>query len=1317
MSCIQQLAVTGVRSFNPDPTERQVINFTKPVTIILGPNGSGKTTIIESIRNACTGDLPGQGRSFIHDPKVAGSPEVKAQVRLQFRASNKQQYLVQRSFQLTQKSATNQKFETLDASLQSRDPSTGAVVTQSYKCCDLDRLIPDLMGISKPILDNVAFLHQDDANWPLSDSATLKKKFDEIFSAARYTKALDDLRKEMKAQRETVREHTANLATFQEQRSTANQLRQQCEKDESKVRQLQDRLGTLQRAVEDADGRCREMMVQADKIQQLESQHLMLEGAVKALREERDRCEASLEHRAKDTDEELNMALARFGELLAGLRRRSEELAAQLAGARNEENSVARRVGEVRATRDLLTSQGDEHQRRVLELQSIVRDASERYDIRLPGHVGGAGFDEHAVLRFADAFSEKVRQLQEQRDAVRAEVRKAQDSVEQEFASVRQRKEQLAAARAAAQSATDVAKPKLRDLKQKYQDLEPVTKEQADAQRQVAEAESRIQSQHAAIDEMTARSGQLSAKYEDMRGKVQKLQEEAARRKGEQAAAHRLKLLREDQERFKKEAADMRARMDTRFTKLIGRRPDPTTLLEDVQGVIQSRGSAVERMQGQVMTVDREVAVLRQQQKQLADRIEALRQEAVLKETRWAHLASEHGKPLPELLASAQASEEKLRHSLDKIKAFDTCHTTFVQQAEANSCCPICDRGLAPAEVTNLQRHVKAKTRTVPAAIRAKEEALKKARDLVAQSQELMPLHRDVAKIRGDELPLLETKRMEAADRADSRDNALRDLNAKLEQLKFEERESRELLAAVECIRSTQRELTSASTRIAEEERRMAERNSADRPLDLVLAELEAMQKEMEGLTAEQQRAMRDADNARRKCGEQSEVLQSLRRACDEKQLRVDERGRIRREYEAAVEQFRKYQTDIQEIQAQMPAVDDRIERFSRELKTAREAGDRREAEITKLVETHQRQLADITNHVSVVRKHIDERKSEQLENAVSELARTERSLREQQEKASGLQTEMDRVQRQANEHSTIRANLEKNIAFRNKSKEVAGKERELAVIKEQIAVRTGGGRGCWQAIDKLNAEKGKLEQERAEYKGQLDATLGVLRGRQGELAGPKFDQIDERYASTLIRLAAAQISEDDMVRYFSMLDRALMQYHDQKISEVNEIIKDLWIRIYRGQDIDHIELRSDVLQEGGGKRRNYNYRVVMVKQGTALDMRGRCSAGQRVLASLVIRIALSQAFCCECGILALDEPTTNLDHENIFSLAHALVDLIRSVSTATGSNFQLIIITHDEQFVRQVGEACGTERVIHVTKDGEGEYTRIADRSLSEMT
>jgi len=43
------------------------------------------------------------------------------------------------------------------------------------------------------------------------------------------------------------------------------------------------------------------------------------------------------------------------------------------------------------------------------------------------------------------------------------------------------------------------------------------------------------------------------------------------------------------------------------------------------------------------------------------------------------------------------------------------------------------------------------------------------------------------------------------------------------------------------------------------------------------------------------------------------------------------------------------------------------------------------------------------------------------------------------------------------------------------------------------------------------------------------------------------------------------------------------------------------------------------------------------------------------VLACLIIRLALAETFCLKCGILALDEPTTNLDEANSAALATAL--------------------------------------------------------------
>ena len=52
------------------------------------------------------------------------------------------------------------------------------------------------------------------------------------------------------------------------------------------------------------------------------------------------------------------------------------------------------------------------------------------------------------------------------------------------------------------------------------------------------------------------------------------------------------------------------------------------------------------------------------------------------------------------------------------------------------------------------------------------------------------------------------------------------------------------------------------------------------------------------------------------------------------------------------------------------------------------------------------------------------------------------------------------------------------------------------------------------------------------------------------------------------------------------------------------------------------------------------------------VEMKGRCSMGQKVLASIVIRLALAEVFTSSAKIIALDEPTTFLDKQHIVKLS-----------------------------------------------------------------
>ena len=117
MAHLNKLAIRGIRAF--DDKNMSVIEFFSPVTVIVGHNGSGKTTIIECLKYATTGDQPPntRGGAFIHDPKMANEKEVKAQVKLRFFAANGLKMLAVRSLSVTMKKNGALAMKTLEGIL------------------------------------------------------------------------------------------------------------------------------------------------------------------------------------------------------------------------------------------------------------------------------------------------------------------------------------------------------------------------------------------------------------------------------------------------------------------------------------------------------------------------------------------------------------------------------------------------------------------------------------------------------------------------------------------------------------------------------------------------------------------------------------------------------------------------------------------------------------------------------------------------------------------------------------------------------------------------------------------------------------------------------------------------------------------------------------------------------------------------------------------------------------------------------------------------------------------------------------------------
>lgn len=248
--------------------------------------------------------------------------------------------------------------------------------------------------------------------------------------------------------------------------------------------------------------------------------------------------------------------------------------------------------------------------------------------------------------------------------------------------------------------------------------------------------------------------------------------------------------------------------------------------------------------------------------------------------------------------------------------------------------------------------------------------------------------------------------------------------------------------------------------------------------------------------------------------------------------------------------------------------------------------------------------------------------------------------------------------------------------------------------------------------FSKLSREKDRLQKLDDELVAKRSNIHGIVSKEQEqanefrtELNKSDFKNAYRKYIETYHELHLLELIIKDIKQYCSALDVALTKYHQEKMAQINQSIRGLWQEIYRGNDIDYIEIRTEA-PEASGKRRNFQYRVVQVKNNIELDMRGRCSAGQKVLASLIIRMGLSETFSTNCAVMALDEPTTNLDHANIASLCDAIGRIIEDQKTF--GQFSWIIITHDETFLQTLAPYLEASYRVSRNYDGKSVISKI---------
>lgn len=608
-----------------------------------------------------------------------------------------------------------------------------------------------------------------------------------------------------------------------------------------------------------------------------------------------------------------------------------------------------------------------------------------------------------------------------------------------------------------------------------------------------------------------------------------------------------------------------------------------------------------------------------------------------------------------------------------------------LEKGRKHHACPLCHHAFSGSEEDEFVRNVRemAETRQINDARAKRQAELDTARRLVREMNEQMLSWHDWKR--------LKARAAELEAEVAALDEAAGALTSECDELQQRSLAAAERLQDAEALRpdaATVRSLAEAVSRLesdVETLRRTAGGGAA------AADGLEDVHRRYED-------AQRRRDAAR-------EVVSRVMTTLDKHDTAVQ---RLRSQITSLGERRLKLENEVQQSRVLTTRRDD----LQKQLDKARGTKERLERELAPLLTEVQRAKASLERLRLAARERedVEQRRCRELERALSDINSRHSALQRLQrsdpegrlrslmqkldaarstadEKAAAVAQLNDRISETTNnidrEDHTQRA-VRDNLKFRQLRRELEDHGAKLEEMKARLEQEPGG----LDAQERLDESRQRLEQlkvARGRLVGQIKTQKAQIRERQARLKDKRFNDIEEKHRLKLIAHETTQMAVSDLTKYYTALDAALQRYHAVKITEINRIIRDLWQLTYRGNDIETIEIKSDVAS-ATTKGRSYNYRVVMTKGGTELDMRGRCSAGQKVLVGLVVRLALAETFCVNCGILALDEPTTNLDDANKIGFAQALSDIINA--RRSQDNFQLVVITHDEEFVRELGRA-----------------------------
>uniref|UniRef100_A0A452IZR5 Zinc-hook domain-containing protein n=1 Tax=Gopherus agassizii TaxID=38772 RepID=A0A452IZR5_9SAUR len=1217
---------------------------------------------------------------------------VRAQIRLQFRDVTGELIAVQRSMVCTQKGKKTE-FKTLEGIITRT--KHGEKVSLSSKCAEIDREMISALGVSKSVINNVIFCHQEESNWPLSEGRALKQKFDEIFSATRYIKALETLRQVRQKQSLRVKECQTELKYLKQNKEKAREIQDHLSNREAQLAASKENVKSIENQLDPLKNRLAEIEQNLAKVVRLDNEIKALDSRKRQMEKDNQDLQQKMEKVFQGTDDQLRDMYQNHQRTVKEKERRLTGCQRELDRASKECQRFNREKSELLVEQGRLQLQADRHQQDIRTRDSLIQTLAAMLELdgfeRTP-------FNERQINSFHKLVKERQEREVETASQLMREFAEKETMKQKQIDEIRDKKTGLEKTIDLKSDIQNKKQVELKNVKYELNQLEEssdrileLDQELIKAERELDEAE-----KNSNVEALVLEVQKLQNEKANLDKVLQKLDQEMEQLNLHTKTITQMDMFNKDKVDKEEQIRKIKSRHSDELNSLLGYFPNKKQL----EDWIHAKTREINQTRDKLAQLNKELASAEQNKNHIS--IELRKKEEQLSNYEDKLFDVCGSQDFDSDLYKLQDEIEKTSKQRAMLAGATAVYSQFITQLtdENQSCCPVCQRVFqTESELQDVISDLQSKLRLAPDKLKSTESELKKREK---KRDEMMGILRF----------LLHTfKRNHIIPNDDNLRNKLQNVNRDIQRLKSDVEEQETLLGTVmpeeESAKACLQDITLMEryqTDLRDVERKIAQQANKLQGVDLDRTLMKVSQEKQEKKHLWDTVTGKIELNQKLKQDQQTQIQQLKSTVNELKAEKLQISSNMQRQQQLE-DQTVELSTGVQSLEREIKEAKDQLFPLEATLeKLQRERVDLINKKNTSNKVTQEKineikeKVKNIHDYVKEIEKYIQGGKEDYKKQKESELDEVKTQLADCEKQKEKISKEMGTIRQDIDTQKIQERWLEDNLTLRKRNEDLKEVEEERKQhLKEMGEMK----------VPQLKNERQRLEEKIEDLKRNHSLALGRQRGFEEEiirfkkeLRESQFKDAEEKYREMMIVMRTTELVNRDLDMYYKALDKAIMTFHSMKMEEINKIIRDLWRSTYRGQDIEYIEIRSDADENvsASDKRRSYNYRVVMIKGDTALDMRGRCSAGQKVLASLIIRLALAETFCLNCGILALDEPTTNLDRENIESLAHALVEIIKSRSQQ--HNFQLLVITHDEDFVELLGRSEYVEKFYRIKKN-----------------